>query len=311
MSDNTYGGLIEKAMRILTPTAIERTLQVITNYTAASGVLVVDYNNPAFSSIRPGTILSVGLNVFLVQNITNAGTGTLQVIGGYQGSTDVNITGSCTAATSTCYIRPKFTRFDVSVAINDELEALSAPDVGLGQIRTVDVTWAPPFVGYSLPAAFDQSSSYVLAINITEPLPLKRNPQIRRGQYRVLRNQSTSQFTNGAGIVLYRAGWPGFSIRVEYLAPFCDLVNLSDDVLTVAGVPYSAQDLVAMGAALRLAPDREIQRNTMSAQPDPRKAPEVPPNAIQGSTNSLMAKYLRRISQEQSRLRRNYPQAER
>lgn len=298
-------------MRILTPTAIERTLQVLTNYTAASGVLVVDYNNPAFSSIRPGTILSVGLNVFLVQNITNAGTGTLQVIGGYQGSTDANITGSCTAATSVCYIRPKFTRFDVGVAINDELEALSAPDVGLGQILTTDITYAPPFMGYPLPQNFDPASSYVLAIDRTEPLPLKRNPKFKRGQWRVLRNQNANQFTYGCGIVFYAAAWPGFAIRVQYLAPFSDLANLNDDVLTVAGVPYSAQDLVAMGAALRLAPDREIQRNTMSAQPDPRKAPEVPPNAIQGSVNNLYVRYLRRRNEEQSRLRRNYPQAER
>lgn len=311
MSDNTYGGLIEKAMRILTPTAIERTVSVVTNYVAGSGVLVVDYNNPSFSSVRPGTILACGLNVFLVQNITNAGTGTLQVVGGYQGSTDANIAGSCSAATSVVYIRPKFTRFDVSVAINDELEALSAPDVGLGQVLATDITYVPVFMGYSLPATFDVNSSYVLAVNFAEPVPWKRNPQIRRGQYRVLRGQNTNQFTNGAGIVLYRRAWAGFPIRVQFLAPFTDLVNLNDDVLTVAGVPFSGQDIVAMGAALRLAPDREIQRNTMSAQPDPRKAPEVPPNAIQGSANSLMAKYLRRRNEEQSRLRRNFPQAER
>ena len=309
--DNTFAGLIEKALRILTPTAIELTVQVTTNYVAGSGVLVVDYNNPAFSSIRPGVVLTAGLNVFLVQAITTPATGTLQVVGGYQGSTDVNIAGSCTAPTSTCYIRPKFTRFDVSVAINDELMALSAPEVGLGQILTTNITWTPPFMGYPLPTNFDSASSYVLAINITEPLPIKRNPQIKRGWYRVLRNQDPSQFVNGNGIIIYKRAWAGFPIRVEFLAPFTPLTNLSDDALTVGGVPASAQDIVAMGAALRLAPDREIQRNTMSAQPDPRKAPEVPPNAIQASANSLYARYLRRRNEEQSRLRRNYPQAER
>ena len=140
---------------------------------------------------------------------------------------------------------------------------------------------------------------------------MRRYPLIRRGDYRTLRNQTTPDFPNGCAVKLSAGGWPGQPVHVQYLAPFTRLVNQTDDLLAVAGVPQTAQDIVPMGAALRLAPPREIQRNTMGAQPDPRKAQEVPPNAIQASANALNILYLRRISQEQSRIKRAFPQAER
>jgi hypothetical protein len=242
--------------------------------------------------------------------ISDAGSGVLNVIPSYQGSTSVNITHSATAATATVYVKPKFTRFDVGVAINDELLALNAPDVGLGQILTTDVTFVPVYMGYPLPATFDAAGSYILEIQA------RRYPLIRRGEYRTLRNQTSGgsggDFPNGCGFVVYsNKPYAGQPLHVQFLAPFSPLVNLTDDVLTVAGVPASAQDIVSMGAALRLAPDREIQRNTMGAQPDSRKATEVPPNSIANSGNALLRRYTTRINQEVSRLKRNFPNAER
>ena len=143
------------------------------------------------------------------------------------------------------------------------------------------------------------------------PEPARRYPLIRRGEYRTIRNQTSSDFPNGAGLVIYKGGRAGQPIHVQYLAPFTRLVNPTDDVLTVGGVPQSAQDILAMGAALRLAPPREIQRNTMGSQPDPRKAAEVPANAIQSSANALNGQYMKRINEEQSRIRRAFPNAER
>lgn len=87
-------------------------------------------------------------------------------------------------------------------------------------------------------------------------------------------------------------------------------MNLSDDLLTVAGVPLNMQDIVYMGTMLRLAPDREISRNDASRQPDPRKAPEVPPGAMMAAGNSLYQRYLRRVNEEASRIKRAYPQRE-
>jgi len=308
MSTETYSSLIEKTLRLLTPTQVEQQLQITTNYVAGSGTLVLDSTAAALAAVRPGVILANGLNLFYVTSITG---NTASVIGGYQGSTDVSQAAGTTPA-STVVVRPKFSRYDVSLAINDEIDALSSPDNGLGQILSADVTYISVFMGYPLPATFDSATSYILEIQAKWASPERRFPLIRRNEYRTVRNQTDSAFPSGCGFIEYsNKTWSGQPMHVQFLAPFNRLVSLSDDALTVGGVPQTAQDIIPMGAALRLAPPREIQRNTMGAQPDPRKASEVPPNAIQSSANALNALYMKRIGQERARITRAFPQAER
>lgn len=314
---NTYSALIEKTLRLLTPTSNEQQLQITTDYVAGSGTLVVDSTSPAYAQAgRPGTILANQLQLWVVQK--DNGGGSLSVIGGYQGSTDTNVTHSATSPTATVIVKPKFSRWDISVAINDELLALSSPENGLGQIKAANVTYIPTFMGYSLPASFDPVSSRVLEVSFAEPLPWLRNPMIKRGQYRVIRNQDSTSFPSTCGIILYgaggrprgRAAFPGLPVRVQFLAPFTTLVNLTDDALTVAGVPVYMQDIIPWGAVLRLAPDREIQRNTLMAQTDSRKAQDVPAHAIMTAVTDLHNRYERRISEERDRIVMAYPDAE-
>lgn len=308
MTTESYTNLIEKTLRLLTPTQVEQQLQITTSYVAGSGTLVLDSAAAALPAVRPGAILANGLNLFYVTQVVS---NTISVIGGYQGSNDVSQAAGLTAA-STVVVRPKFSRWDISLAINDEIDGLSAPDNGLGQIMTADITWVPVFMGYALPAGFDSASSYILELQAKLVSPERRFPLIRKGDYRTVRNQTDAAFPSGCGVIIYSAKQdPGQPMHVQWLAPFTRLVNLTDDALAVGGIPQTAQDIVPMGAALRLAPPREIQRNTTGAQPDPRKAAEVPPNAIQSSANALMGLYQRRIGQERSRLVRSFPQAER
>lgn len=311
----TYGDLIEEAIRYLTPTAIERSVQIITDYVAGSGVLVVDYNNPAFPSIRPGTILACGLQLWYVQSITTPATGTLSVVGGFQGSTDANVTHSASSPTAQVYIHPRFSRFDVANAINQELDALSAPTNGLGQIISADVTYVPAFVGYALPSTFDNASSKILEISYKTADARRRFPLITRDRFRTIRNQSDPAFPSGAGVMVYPTddGWtaqPGLPMHVQFLSPFTHLAALTDNALSVAGAPITMQDILTLGAAIRLAPTREVQRNSTSAQPDPRKATEVQAGAIANSVSGLLRLYTARINQEQSRLRMQFPEAE-
>lgn len=312
MAGNDYSDLIEKALRLLTPTAVEQSLQITANYTAGSGTMTVDAANPAYAAAgRPGTILGSGAGgapqAWTVQK--DNGSGVLSVIGGAQGSTDTNVTGSATSPAATVWVRPKFTRWDIAEAINDELLALSSPDNGLGQILVAQITYIPVFMGYALPATFVSDTSKVLEVMFTEPLPWKRNP-IMRDSYRVDRSGYFGQNPTVSGLIIHQVGYPGLPLFVQYLSPFSTLTNLTDNVLTVAGVPIEAQDIVAWGAALRLAPDREIQRNSMSSQPDPRKATEIPAGAIGRSADTLANRYAMRISQERNRIMRAYPHGE-
>jgi hypothetical protein len=299
----TFGGLIEKTLKYLQPVS-EMQITLESSVTPGATTLSVDGTSPFLSAIRPGTILGLDLEVFYVVSISSS---TLTVEPGYRGSVE-----AAHAAGTLIVINPRFTRFDIGEALNDELSALSSPDQGLGQILTADITYIPAFQGYALPSTFHNTSSKVMEISFKIAPPVRTYPLIRRNEYRVIRNQSdTSVFTYGAGIIIYRRAWPGFPIHVQFLSPFSNLSGLSDDVTVVAGMPDHQQDIPPMGAMLRLATDREIGRNSPTAQPDPRKAPELPPGAMMNATNALERRYKDRCNEERNRFQRSFPNAER
>jgi len=65
-------------------------------------------------------------------------------------------------------------------------------------------------------------------------------------------------------------------------------------------------DIPVLGAEIDLTLPREISRNFMESQPDPRKAQEVVPGAVAGSVNALVNRRMQRISEEADRLTRQY-----
>lgn len=306
---STFQNTIDKVWRRLEPTP-PAALALLADYTAGSGTMTLDYTSLAFNGVQPGAILSIGLNQVRVLGVPNGGTGVTSVVGGQQGSTDANVDYDASPV-PLAFINPRFTPYDISVAINDELQALTTPKQGLGKIDTFDTNFIPVYNGYDLGPNFDSVRSRVLEISFALPAPQRANPLIRRGDYRVIR--ATNQpgiFPNGNGVIVYRDAFVGFPIHITFIAPFTPLVNLTDDLLTVAGVPVYMQDIVDMGAELRLAPDREIDRNSLNFQRDPRKAPEVPATAVMNSANALQRRYMGRIDDEASNLKRAYRQSE-
>jgi len=245
----------------------------------------------------------VDLEVFYVDSVTT--TGSIGVIGGYEGSTPANH-----AVNAQVTINPRFSLYDIGVAVNDDLLDLSSPSNGLGQIGYTDVTFNPTFMGYDLGTGFTADGK-VLEVSYKIAPPVRSYPLIRRGDYRVLRRQNDpSIFPSGNGLIIYQSAYPGLPIHVQYLAPFSPLVNLTDDLTTVAGVPPTAYDIPDLGAAIRLVEPREVKRNFLESQPDPRKAPEVPPGAVGGSIKDLMMRRQSRIDAEAGRILRDYPEAE-
>jgi hypothetical protein len=298
----TFSDLVEKTSRRLLSGVMEQTVQLIGDYTAGASTLTVV---GGFSgAIQAGARLSIDLEVFYVTSTTTAGT--LGVIGGYEGSTPANH-----ASGSQIHINPRFSKFDIGVAINDDLLDLSSPINGLGQVGAIDVTYIPVYAGYDLGSGFDGASSKVLEVSWKTVPPTRTYPLMRRGQWRVIRNQSdTSAFPSGNGIIVYDSAQPGFPIRVQYLSPFAPLVNLTDDITTVAGIPNTMADIPPLGAAIQLMQPREIKRNFFESQPDPRKAPEIPPNSVANSFAKLEQQRQKRIDAECDRIMRAYPEAE-
>lgn len=297
-----YGDVIQKARRRLMSGIREQIVQLTQPYVAGGSTLYVA--GGFTGAIETGARLSIDLEVFYVQSVTSAGA--IGVIGGYEGSTPADHVAGAQVT-----INPRFSDFDIGVAVNDDLLDLSSPTNGMGKISAIDITFNPAFQGYDLGAGFDSVSSKILEVSFKIAPPVRTYPLIRKGEYRVIRNQSdTSVFPSGNGVILYRPAYPGLPIRVQYLAPFSPLVNLTDDLHTVSGLPTTAYDLPDLGAAIRLVEPREVKRNFVESQPDPRKATEVPPGAIGASIKDLMLRRQERIDAEADRIMRAYPNAE-
>ena len=183
------------------------------------------------------------------------------------------------------------------------------------------------FQGYDLG---DLPSNFIDILEIRYRIapPYRTFPPIKK--WKVIRWESQQggvtdpAFPSGRGLVVYENGWPGLPIYVTYSAPFIRFVDTADSVFETPGVndeapPYNGYqttnvanltptmlDLPPLGAEVDLTIPREVSRNFMESQPDPRKAQEVPPGAVSGSVNALILRRSARISEEADRLQRQY-----
>jgi hypothetical protein len=282
--------------------AREQVVQLTSAYTAGSQTLQIA--GGFTGAIQNGAILGIDLEMFLVTAVTTAGV--VSVIPGYEGSTEANH-----AENALVYVNPRFSYYDIGVAINDDLLDLSSSTNGLGQILFNDSTFNPTFMGYDLGPNFDATSSRVLEVSYQIAPPVRTYPLIRRGMYAVRRNMNQpAVFPSGNAIILYDSAYPGLPVHVQFLAPFNPLVNLDDDLTTVAGLSPTMYDLPDLGAAIRLMQPREVKRNFYEAQPDPRKATEIPPQAVANSSVKLEQMRTQRINAEADRIMSAYPEAE-
>lgn len=383
----TFGDLIEKVYRRVMGGIRERTVQLVSPLDAISNN--VSLSGTQVSGISPGVILAVEMELLYVTS-WNSSTGVATVQRGYYGSLAVTH-----AALTLAYINPRYSRYDIGVAINDDLRSLSSPTNGLFRVGVATITYNPVFQGYDLGLLPDNFID-ILEIRYRIAPPYRTFPAIKK--WKVLRGVPDPVFPSGKGLIIYEAGWPGLPIYVTYSAPFIRMVNTSDDLfntpatndesppyngysttttinftgttvngstivsvnstsglylgmpiadtnqavpnsttivginpsslqitlsqaatgsytaeamyaanpVTVQNLPRTAVDLPPLGAEVDLTLPREISRNFMESQPDPRKAVDVPAGAVAGSVNALMARRAARINEEADRLQRQY-----
>ena len=115
----------------------------------------------------------------------------------------------------------------------------------------------------------------------------------------------TSDFASGyvlAFDTLVRAG----TIRVIYRAAYGEFTAETDTVASVGGSDH-LDDVLALGAQIRLMAGREIKRNFTESQGDTRRAEEVPSGAVANSILQLQRLRRDRVMAEAARLNRQYP----
>jgi len=334
----SFGDLIEKVYRRLMSGASEITVQLgspsqisagsmsDTIYVTQNGITTsMVFSGPASAAIVPGAILAIENEMLLVLSTSTVGSNiAANVERGYMGSAQ---------ASHLCgvlvYINPSVSRFDIGVAINDDLSSLSAN--GLVRIDSAAVTYNPVFMGYdlgSLPTNFIE----ILEIRYQHPFPDKRYPPITR--WKVSRNQDTSVFPSGNSLTIFEPGFPGMPMIITYSAPLIPLVATSDNVCYtpatndpnspyngysnnetesiqntityVPNLPTTAVDIPPLGAMIQLVGPREFTRNNFLLQPDPRKSTDVTPGAIMNSVQRMEIFRQKRIEEEVARLRKQY-----
>jgi hypothetical protein len=288
----TVQSIVDMTKRWLFTGGREAVNKLTSSVSANASSLTFTYD---LGAIQGGARVSIDLEDYRVWSVSSPSA---TVEPGQYGSTSAaHNTGSLV------FVNALFSQFEIVTEINNELLALSAPGSGLFQIKTVDLTYSPSFQAYNLTSVTDAED--ILAVSYESLGPSREYIPI--DSWRFQRNLPTGDFASGFALTLLQGADPGQTVRVAYKAPFTTLSSLSDDLVLNAGLPASARDVVAMGAALRLSTSREIRRNFNESQGDTRRASEVPPGANNAAPAGLRQKYLERRNEEAARLQRLFP----
>lgn len=312
-SGYSFSDIVEKVYRRVMSGVSEITV-TLTATIDGSTTTNIGMSGVQSSALVPGAILSVGLELMLVLS-SNSSAGTVNVERGYMGSNAATHT-----AGDLVYVNPSLSKFDVGVAINDDLNSLSA--AGLVRINTAEITYNPIFMGYDL-GALPHNFIDILEIRYKIPFPDRRYPPITR--WHVSRYQDTSVFPSGNSLTIYEGGYPGLPMYVTYSAPLVPYSALSDNIcsppvtndpdgpyngygslLSIPSLPPTAIDIPPIGATIQLIQNREFSRNAYMVQPDPRKAADVPAGAIMNSTQRMEIWRQKRIEEEVARIHKQY-----
>lgn len=253
----------------------------------------------SLDGIDNGSRISIGQEImFIISKSGNTPLSQATVIRGFAGSTK-----TAHNAGDQVRVNPQFTDFRIMQKINECINSLHGH--ALFQIKTLQFTYIPAKAAYEIVAP---DFLEVWRVRYDTPGPDRSWPFLMKRDYTVDQKANTTDFPSGISLTLHSPAYPGRAVRVAYKAPFVPLVNLTDDVETVAKLPLSSHEIVPYGAAVRLLYGREIKRSFLNRQPDPRRQDEVPPGAAQRSMLPLVQAYYDTIDREVQILHKRYPE---
>ena len=286
----TAGQLIDRVNSELLAGTVEERNKLALAVDASATSIVFTYD---LGPITDGTIFQIGSELIYVWEVT-AASKTAVVERGYGGTT-----ATSHALNAVVTHNPRFPRHSILNSLNAELADLSSPMNGLFQMKTLDVSYNGSDRMVNLTGVTDITDLYDVRYRyLNDDFPIVRN-------VRLLRDMPTSDFASGFALAFdtpVRAG----TVRVLYKAPYTAFTAESDTVADAGGTS-SLDDLLSLGAQIRVMAGREIKRNFTESQGDTRRAEEVPAGAIGGSILNLQRLRRDRIQAEAARLNRQYP----
>ncbi len=276
---STLNDIIEEARDLL----YTGQAQEMNRLQGAMGVndTVISLRYPVGSAALRGTRIAVDLEIIRVWE-TSGSTITVAERGVGGSIPAAHIDGEMVE------VQPKFPKFRVAQVINEDLDDLSSPMNGLFKVPMgeLDITYNPALAGYDMAGVSAADVIAIQEVRYKQAGPTHYWPRIT--QFSISRDMSTSEFPSSLALFIFEGAYPGLPMHVRYRQKFSHLVNLTDDIQTVAGLPAIANGLPALGAAIALMAGREIKRNFTEASPDPLQLDLVVPGSVLKSYQGLM-----------------------
>lgn len=288
---STVAQLIDRTQRQLLSGVIEERNKLAIEVDASATSMVFTYD---VGSIRPGSTVEIDSELIYIWEITT-GNKTATVERGFNGTV-----AAPHAVASICTVSPRFPRSQILEAFNDDLADLVSPLNGLYRVRVLDVNYNGSDTMINLPTVGDVIDLLDVRVRyLSTDYPLIRKCAL-------IRNLPTSDFGSGTAIKFNETPRSGV-LRITYKAPFNPIIKELDDVQQNCGYPLSAEDILVMGAEIRLMAPREIKRNFTESQGDTRRSDEVPAGSISNSINNLLRIKRDRVMAEAMKLDSHYP----
>lgn len=291
---STATNVIDKALYHLKGNTREEYNKLASSINSSVTTIVM---SAALRGIQINQEIEIGTEIIYVLDIDTTTRTITDCIRGFKGSTAASHT-----ADDAVTVGPRFYRHVVLTEINNELKALSGK--GVFRIRSLDIDYDAAIRGYDITSITDLIDVYEIRIQYPT---LEGDWRLIR-DYEVARGMPTTDFPSGNAILIDELAQTGYPMRIRYRAGFTTLASGSDVVETVSGIHTEAVELLELGAAIGMIMGREIPRNDMASQKDPRRSEEVPSQSILASYRGLLNRYSERLDQERTRLVRMYPQ---
>ena len=286
----TAGQLIDRVNSELLAGTVEERNKLAASTDSSQTDIEMTYS---LGSLRDNTVFQIGTELMYVWEV-NTTSKTATVDRGYGGTTAAAHTIGDIVTVS-----PRFPRHQILNGLNADLADLSSPMNGLFQMKTVDVSYNGSDRMVNLTGVTEIIDLYDVRYRyLNDDYPIVRN-------VRLLRDMPVSDFASGF-VLAFDAPVRAGSVRVLYKAPYTAFATEADTVADAGGTA-SLDDLMILGAQIRVMAGREVKRNFTESQGDTRRAEEVPAGAVGGSILNLQRLRRDRIQAEAARLNRQYP----
>jgi hypothetical protein len=270
---------------------VEERNKTVGALTAVSTSIVFQYD---LNGMRAGGVIQIDSELMYVWEVF-PGSKSVTVERGWNGTNAAtHISGSVAV------VDPRFPRAQILEAINAEIDDLSSPMHGLFQVKSLELNYNGTWSMISLPT----TDKIIDLVSVSLRYIATDYPKIRR--CRLIRDLPNDDFNSGYAIRFdeqVRAG----RLIVIYKTPFTNVTSESQNLQNISGFPTTAEDILMMGAQIRLVSPREVKRNFTESQGDTRRADEVPTGSVSSSINNIIRMRRDRITAEAARLARQYP----